>query len=141
MCVSFCFTGSGSSQLSANFLAISQLMVNFNKSLLIFPQFYILAFSIQKNFKRIHQLVSDVQRRLQHHDCFWWPLNNLAIVNVKIVLCNSYFRCRYRSSVTTFTHRWINGKWIVNRLQGVCTKWQYYNNNNNNFEELSWFTH
>ena len=60
-----------SSPLSANFLAISQLTVNFNKSLLIFfPQFYILAFSIQNNFKRIHQLVSDVQRRLQQHDCF-----------------------------------------------------------------------
>ena len=55
----------------SKFLAISQLMVNFNKSLLVFfLQFYILAFSMKKNFKRIHQLVSDVQRRLQQHDCF-----------------------------------------------------------------------
>ena len=58
------------SQLSANFLAIAQLMVNFNKSLLIFlPQFDI-AFFIQKNLKRMHQQISDVQTRLQQHDCF-----------------------------------------------------------------------
>ena len=58
------------SQLSANFLAISQLMVNLNKSLLIFlPQFYN-AFFIKKNLKRMHQLISDVQTRLQQHGCF-----------------------------------------------------------------------
>ena len=58
------------SQLSSNFLAIFQLMVNFNKSVNIFPAILYSWTFYLKNPKRIHQLVSDVQRRLHQHDCF-----------------------------------------------------------------------
>lgn len=39
-----------------------------------------------KTLQHKHQLVLDIQKRLQQHDCFQRALNNLVIINLKILL-------------------------------------------------------
>ena len=68
---------------------------------IIFPSILYSCIFYAKTLHRIHQLVLDVRKCLQQHNCFQRALNNLVIINLKI-LYNTYFRCTHRSSLTTF---------------------------------------